>query len=66
MDAANSMSRKRYLIIGDGAAGTTAAHYIRKADPEGVIAIFSDDPNAAYFRAALTNYLLGELREEQI
>ncbi len=60
------MSRKRYLIIGDGAAGTTAAQYVRKADADALIAIYSDDPNPAYFRAALTNYLLGELREEQI
>src|SRR5215472_8069574 len=60
------MARRRYLIIGDGAAGTTAAQYIRAADPQGIIAIYSDDPNPAYFRAALTNYLLGELREDQI
>ena len=26
----------------------------------------SDDPNAAYYRAALTNYLDGELREDQL
>src|SRR3954451_24984781 len=60
------MAAKRYLIIGDGAAGTTAAQYIRAADAKATISIFSDDPHAAYFRAALTNYLLGELREEQI
>ena len=60
------MSSRRYLIIGDGAAGTTAAQYIRASDPQGIIAIYSDDPNPAYFRAALTNYLLGELREDQI
>ena len=57
---------KRYVIIGDGAAGTTAAQYLRTADREATIAILSDDPHAAYFRAALTNYLLGELRYEQI
>ncbi len=56
----------RYLIIGDGAAGTTAAQTIRQADPTGVIEIYSDDPNPAYYRAALTNYLIGELREDQI
>jgi NADPH-dependent 2,4-dienoyl-CoA reductase/sulfur reductase-like enzyme/pSer/pThr/pTyr-binding forkhead associated (FHA) protein len=60
------MARKRYLIIGDGAAGTTAAQYVRQADPQGAITILSDDPSPAYFRAALTNYLLGELREDQI
>lgn len=60
------MSQKRYIIIGDGAAGTTAAQALRMADKGSTIAILSDDPHAAYFRAALTNYLLGELREEQI
>src|SRR5262245_47470206 len=57
---------RRFVIIGDGAAGTTAAQYLRAADPTATIAILSDDPHAAYFRAALTNYLLGELRSEQI
>ncbi len=60
------MSQKRYIIIGDGAAGTTVAESLRAADKTATIAIVSDDPHAAYFRAALTNYLLGELREEQV
>jgi nitrite reductase (NADH) large subunit len=60
------LSQKRYIIIGDGAAGTTTAQSLRAADKGATIAILSDDPHAAYFRAALTNYLLGELREEQI
>ena len=62
----NALSQKRYIIIGDGAAGTTAAQALRATDKGATIAILSDDPHAAYFRAALTNYLLGELREEQI
>lgn len=56
----------RYVIVGDGGAGTTAAYYIRQKDPAGQIEIYSDDPNAAYYRAALTNYLIGELREAQL
>ena len=44
----------------------TAAHFIRQADPSARIEIYSDDPNAAYYRAALTNYLIGELREAQL
>jgi NADPH-dependent 2,4-dienoyl-CoA reductase/sulfur reductase-like enzyme/pSer/pThr/pTyr-binding forkhead associated (FHA) protein len=55
-----------YVVIGDGAAGTTAAQYIRRRDPDGRITIFADDANAAYYRAALTNYLIGELREDQL
>jgi NADPH-dependent 2,4-dienoyl-CoA reductase/sulfur reductase-like enzyme/pSer/pThr/pTyr-binding forkhead associated (FHA) protein len=60
------VASRRYIIIGDGAAGTTAAEAIRAADASAMIAILSDDPHAAYYRAALTNFLLGELREEQI
>jgi NADPH-dependent 2,4-dienoyl-CoA reductase/sulfur reductase-like enzyme/pSer/pThr/pTyr-binding forkhead associated (FHA) protein len=57
---------RRYVIVGDGAAGMTAARALRMADGQAQITLVSDDPNPAYFRAALTNYLLGELREEQI
>ncbi len=57
---------RRYVIVGDGAAGITAARTLREGDAAAEIALVSDDPNPAYFRAALTNYLLGELREEQI
>src|SRR5438876_11149356 len=56
----------QYLIVGDGAAGTTAAYYIRRNDPSGRIVILCDDPQAAYYRAALTNFLIGELKEEQL
>jgi pSer/pThr/pTyr-binding forkhead associated (FHA) protein/NADPH-dependent 2,4-dienoyl-CoA reductase/sulfur reductase-like enzyme len=56
----------QYVIVGDGAAGTTAAYYIRRNDPSGRIMILCDDPQPAYYRAALTNYLIGELREEQL
>lgn len=60
------MAGKRYAIIGDGAAGMTAAETLRRLDPKGAITVVSDDPHPTYFRAALTNYLLGELRDEQI
>ncbi len=60
------MARKRYLIVGDGAAGLTAAEEVRRREPDAAIGIFCDDPNPGYFRAALTNFLLGELREDQL
>lgn len=55
-----------YAIIGDGAAGTTAAFYVRRHDPGGRLIIYSDDPIPAYYRAALTNYLMDELRADQL
>lgn len=60
------MARKRFVIIGDGAAGIAAAQRLRRADPMALIGIFTDDPNPGYYRAALTNFLLGELREDQL
>ena len=60
------MSRKRYLIIGDGAAGVTAAEKLRRLDPSAMIGLFTDEPKPHYYRAALTNYFLGELREDQL
>lgn len=63
---AGSMGRKRYVIVGDGAAGLTAAEEIRRRDADAAIGVFCDDPNPGYFRAALTNFLLGELREDQL
>ena len=61
-----TLARVRHLIIGDGGAGITAAETIRGEDSAAAIGILTDDPNPAYFRAALTNFLLGELREDQI
>src|SRR5437870_1404365 len=60
------MAGRRYAIVGDGAAGMTAAQALRRLDPPSSITVVSDDPHPTYFRAALTNYLLGELRDEQI
>lgn len=60
------MAGRRHVILGDGAAGTAAAEALRRLDPAGQITVVSEDPHPPYFRAALTNYLLGELREDQI
>src|SRR5262245_13188675 len=60
------MARKRFVIIGDGAAGLAAAERLRYADPSASIGLYTDDPSPGYYRAALTNYLLGELREDQL
>lgn len=48
------MDRYRYLIIGGGIAGTTAAEHLRKRDPEGTIAIVSDEPHRLYSRVLLS------------
>jgi NAD(P)H-nitrite reductase large subunit len=60
------MAGRRYVVLGDGAAGMTAVETLRRLDPAGAITVVSDDPHPTYYRAALTNFLLGELREDQI
>jgi nitrite reductase (NADH) large subunit len=60
------MPKKRYVVIGEGAAGATAAEELRRLDPHAAIGVFTEEPHPTYFRAALTNYLLGELREDQL
>jgi NADPH-dependent 2,4-dienoyl-CoA reductase/sulfur reductase-like enzyme/pSer/pThr/pTyr-binding forkhead associated (FHA) protein len=60
------MPKKRYVVIGEGAAGLTAAEELRRLEPQAAIGVFSEEPHPSYFRAALTNYLLGELREDQL
>jgi NADPH-dependent 2,4-dienoyl-CoA reductase/sulfur reductase-like enzyme/pSer/pThr/pTyr-binding forkhead associated (FHA) protein len=60
------MVQRRFVIIGDGAAGLSAAEELREHDPVASIGVFTEEPTPSYFRAALTNYLLGELREDQL
>nr|MBA3532823.1 NAD(P)/FAD-dependent oxidoreductase [Ardenticatenales bacterium] len=57
---------RRFVIIGDGAAGTAAVELLRQEDPQANITLLSADPNPCYYRAALTNYLMGELRDGEI
>jgi len=48
------MERYKYLIIGGGIAGTTAAETLRKDDPTGRVAIVSDEPHPLYSRIMLS------------
>lgn len=48
------MESYKYLIVGGGVAGTTAAETIRKEDPNGSIAIVSDEPYRLYSRIMLS------------
>jgi NAD(P)H-nitrite reductase large subunit len=48
------VSTYKYLIIGGGIAGTTAADTIRSRDKDGTIAIVSDEPYPFYSRVLLS------------
>ncbi len=58
----------KYLIIGGGVAGTTAANAIRQNDKESSLAIVSDEPHYLYSRLMLSkpNFFLGKIPFEQI
>lgn len=47
----------RYAIVGNGAAGWTAAQTLKNLDPEGEIIIFSDEPYRPYYRPLITNFV---------
>lgn len=56
----------KYVIVGNGVAGTTAALNIRKLDGEGEITIVSNEALPFYSRIRLIDYLAGEIREEEL
>ncbi len=58
--------RKQYVIIGNGIAGTTAAHTLRKNDPECSITLITDEPYPLYNRVALPRFLQGVITEPKV
>lgn len=62
------MKSFKYVIVGGGVAGTTAAETIRRNDPTGSIAIISDEPYPLYSKIMLSKpgYFLGKMKEEQV
>jgi NADPH-dependent 2,4-dienoyl-CoA reductase/sulfur reductase-like enzyme len=57
---------KDYLIIGNSAAGISAAGEIRRRDPAGRITVLSDEPSFGYSRVLLPLYLAGKLRKREM
>jgi NAD(P)H-nitrite reductase large subunit len=59
-------TRKRYLMIGNGASGTYAAETIRKTDAEGEITLLTNEPYPLYNRVALPPFLRDEAKREKV
>jgi NAD(P)H-nitrite reductase large subunit len=53
----------RYVIIGSGAAGISAAEAIRSLDTESQLTMISGEPAGYYSRPGLAYYLSGEIEE---
>ena len=56
----------RYLIIGNSAAGISAAKAIRRKDTDGEIIIFSDEPYPYYSRLLITYFIMGSIERSQL
>jgi nitrite reductase (NADH) large subunit len=55
---------KKYVIVGNGVAGTTAAETIRKNDAQGSITIVTDEDLPFYWRIQLNEFIAGEKDEQ--
>ena len=62
------MEKFKYLIVGGGVAGITAAEFIRLNDAEGPIAMISDEPYPFYSRLLLSKpgFFLGKIPFDSI
>jgi len=56
----------RYVIIGSGITGFSAAQSLRGIDSQSEILMISEDPNGFYSRPGLAYYLTGEIPEKQL
>ncbi len=59
------MSR-RYVVLGNGIAGQTAAEELRKLDAEASIVMIAAERHPLYNRVALPRYLRGQVRREKV
>lgn len=55
-----------YVILGNGAAGLSAAKAIRERDKTGSVLMISNEPYSAYNRPMLTKSMMAELEPDQI
>ena len=56
----------RYVIIGNGVAGTTAAENIRKTDKDGEMTIITDEDLPFYYRVRLNEFISGDIPEQDL
>ncbi|GCE12292.1 NAD(P)/FAD-dependent oxidoreductase [Tengunoibacter tsumagoiensis] len=61
-----STHEKKYVIIGNGVAGTTAAETLRKNDPNCSIVLLTNEPYPLYNRVSLPRFLQGVIVEQKV
>jgi len=57
---------KRYVIIGGGIAGTTAAEALRGLDAEADITVIGEEDERLYSRVLLPHYIKGKVEREKV
>jgi 3-phenylpropionate/trans-cinnamate dioxygenase ferredoxin reductase subunit len=57
---------RRYVIIGNGFAGTTCAEQLRKADASASIVLLADEPYGLYNRIALPPLLRKQVTQQKV
>jgi len=57
---------RRYVIVGNGIAGQTAAEDLRKLDADASIVMIAAERHPLYNRVALPRYLRGQVRREKV
>jgi len=57
---------RRYVIIGNGVAGTTTAETLRKNDPDCSIHLLTNEPYPLYNRVSLPRFLQGVITEQKV
>ena len=57
---------RRYVIVGNGAAGTTCAETLRKREPDCSVTLVTDEPHPLYNRVTLPRALKREVPMEKV
>jgi NAD(P)H-nitrite reductase large subunit len=60
------VTSRRYVVIGNGIAGQTAAEELRKNDADASIVMIAAERHPLYNRVALPRYLRGQVRREKV
>ncbi len=56
----------RFVIVGNGVAGSTAAEHLRKHSPEAHVTLIAGEPYPLYNRVALPIFLKGRVQEKNV
>lgn len=62
----DNTSGRKYVIVGNGIAGTTAAEHIRKADANASVILLTNEPYSLYNRIALPPFLKKKVPQQKV